>query len=99
MTVRPKIPSSIKNRTMYKPAHYLVKQVNILVFTRYGSSLKGPSGQTLVSSLLPRYLERFSNIGVSLGCLYYLHTKVCLQITTGGNLCQVRTSKFIWEAN
>ena len=59
MTVRSKIPSSIKNRTMYKPVHRLVKQVNILVSTRRGSLLKGPSGQTLVSSLLPHYYIDF----------------------------------------
>ena len=59
MTVRSKIPSSIKNPTMYKPIHRLVKQVSVLVSTRRGSLLKGTSGQTLVSSLLPHYYVDF----------------------------------------
>ena len=43
--------------------------------------------------------ERFSKIGVSLGCLYYLHTKVCSQIISGGDLCHVGPSKLICETN
>ena len=43
--------------------------------------------------------KRFSNIGVSLGCLCYFHTKVCSQMTSGRNLCQVGTSRLIYEAN
>ena len=30
-------------------------------------------------------IERFPNIEVSLGCLNYFHTKVCLQVTSGGD--------------
>ena len=44
-------------------------------------------------------IERFSNIGVSLACLYCFHTNVCSQITSGGGLCYVGTSKLICEAN
>ena len=44
-------------------------------------------------------MERFSNIGVSLGCLYYFHTKVFLQTTSAGDMCHVGTSKLICEAN
>ena len=59
MTVRSKIPSNIKNHTMYKPVHRLVKQVNILVSTWCGSLLKGTFRQTLVSPLLPRHYIDF----------------------------------------
>ena len=44
LTVRSKITSRIKNRVVYKPVHWLVKQVNVLVSTRRGSLLKGTSG-------------------------------------------------------
>ena len=40
-----------------------------------------------------------SSIEVSLGCLYYFHTKVCSEITSGGNLCHAGTSKLICETN
>ena len=43
--------------------------------------------------------ERFSNIGVPLGCFYYFYTKVCSQMTFGGDLCHVETSKLISETN
>ena len=43
--------------------------------------------------------ERFSNNGVSLGCSHYSYTKVCSQITSGGDLCHVGTSKLISETN
>ena len=44
-------------------------------------------------------MERFSNIGVSLGCLYYFRTKVCSQMTFGGDLCHVENSKLFCETN
>ena len=43
--------------------------------------------------------EGFSNIGVSLGCSHYFYTKVCSQMTSGGDLCHVETSKLISETN
>ena len=43
--------------------------------------------------------ERFSNIRVSLGCSHYSYTKVCSQITSGGDLCHVGMSKLISETN
>ena len=42
--------------------------------------------------------EGFSNIGVSLGCFHYFHTKLCSQMTCGGDLCPVGTSKLICES-
>ena len=59
MTARSKTPSSIKSCTMYKPVHRLVKQVNVLVYTWRGPLLKGTSGQTLASLLLPHYYIDF----------------------------------------
>ena len=62
------------------------------------------SGTYLVS-LLVSYLvscqniERFSNTGMSLGCLYYFHTKLCLQMIFGGDLYHVGTGKRICEAD
>ena len=44
---------------MYTPVHPLVKEVDLLVFARRGSSLKSTTGQTLVSSLLPQYYVDF----------------------------------------
>ena len=41
----------------------------------------------------------FRKLGVSLGCLYDFHTRLCSQMTSGGNLCHIGTSKFICEAN
>ena len=41
----------------------------------------------------------FSKIGVPLGCLYYFHTKVCSQMTSGGDLYHVGPSKLICETN
>ena len=41
----------------------------------------------------------FSEIGVPLGCLYYFHTKVCSQMTSGGDLYHVGPSKLICETN
>ena len=41
--------------------------------------------------------EGFSNIGVSLGCFHYFHTKVCSQMTS--DQCHVGTSKLICEIN
>ena len=55
----PKIPSSIKNCTMYKLVHRLVKQVSVLVSTGRGSLLKGTSRQTLVSLLHSHYFVDF----------------------------------------
>ena len=46
----------------------------------------------------PRY-RRFSKTGVPLGCLYYFHTKVYSQMTSGGELYHVETSKLICETN
>ena len=43
--------------------------------------------------------EGFLNTGVSLGCSYYFHTKACSQMTSGGDLCHVWTSKLICEIN
>ena len=43
--------------------------------------------------------EGFSNIGVFLGCFHYFDTKVCSQMTSGGDLCHVWTSKLICETN
>ena len=44
---------------MYKSAHWLVRQVNVLVSTRRGSLLKGASGQTSVLPLFPHYEADF----------------------------------------
>ena len=41
----------------------------------------------------------FSNIKVSLWCIYYFHTRVCLQMASGGDLCHVETGKLICEAD
>ena len=43
--------------------------------------------------------EGFWNIGVSLGCSHYFSTKVCFQMTSGGDLCQVGTSELISKTN
>ena len=43
--------------------------------------------------------EGFSNIGVYLGCCHYFYAKVCSQMTSGGDLYHVGTSKLIIEAN
>ena len=43
--------------------------------------------------------EWFSITAVSLGCFHYFHTKVCSQMTSGGDLCHVGTSKLICETN
>ena len=43
--------------------------------------------------------ERFSNIVVSLGCFHYFYSKVCSQMTSGGDLCHVGMSKSISETN
>ena len=43
--------------------------------------------------------EGFSNIGVSLGCSHYFYTKVCSQMTSGGDLCHVGMSKLISGTN
>ena len=43
--------------------------------------------------------DAFSNIGVSLGCSHYFYIKVCYQMTSGGDLCHVGTSKLISETN
>ena len=57
MAVCSKIPTSIKYHTIYKLVHHIAKQVNVPVST--GTLLKGTTGQTLVSSLLPHYLVDF----------------------------------------
>ena len=44
-------------------------------------------------------MQRFSNIGVFLECFYYFHTKVCLQMTSGVDLCHIGTSKLICEGD
>ena len=44
-------------------------------------------------------VARFSQIGVSLGFLYYLHAKVCFEITFGEGLSRVKTSKLICKEN
>ena len=44
-------------------------------------------------------IEGFSNIGVSLGCSHYFYTKVCSQMTSGGDLCHVGASKLISKTN
>ena len=44
-------------------------------------------------------IERFLNTKVSLGCSYYFHTKACSQMTSGGDLCHVGTSKLICGTN
>ena len=59
MTVCLKIPFSIKNCTMYKAAHHLVNQFNVLVSTQRGSLPKVTSGQALLTSLLPHYFLDF----------------------------------------
>ena len=46
-----------------------------------------------------RISRGFSNIGVSLGCLYYFRTTVCSQMTSGGDLCHIGISKLTCEAN
>ena len=51
--------SSIKSRTMCKPAHRLVRQFNALVSTRRRFLLKGASGQTSLLPLSPHYLADF----------------------------------------
>ena len=43
--------------------------------------------------------EGFSNIGVSSGCSHYFYTKVCSQITSGLDLCDVGISKLISQTN
>ena len=43
--------------------------------------------------------EGFSNIGVSLGCCHYFHTKVCSRMTFGGGLYHAGTSELISVAN
>ena len=43
--------------------------------------------------------ERFSNIGVSLGCFHYFYAKVCSEMTSGEGLCHVGVSKLICVAN
>ena len=43
--------------------------------------------------------EEFSNIGVSYGSSHYFYTKVCSQMTSGGDLCHAGTSKLISEPN
>ena len=45
------------------------------------------------------YRERIPNIGVSLGCLYYFHAKVCSQITFDGASCHIGARKLICEVN
>ena len=41
----------------------------------------------------------FRVLGVYLGCSHYFYTKVCSQMTSGGDLCHVGTSKLISETN
>ena len=41
----------------------------------------------------------FWNIKVSLWCIYYFHTRVCLQMTSGGDLGHIGTGKLICEAD
>ena len=41
----------------------------------------------------------FLKIGVSLGCLYFFHTKVCSQMTSGEDFYHVGSSKLICETN
>ena len=41
----------------------------------------------------------FSKIGMPSGCLSYFHTKVCSQITSGGDLYDIGPSKLICETN
>ena len=43
--------------------------------------------------------EGSSNFGVSLKCSHYFYTKVCSQITSGGDLSHVETSKLISGTN
>ena len=43
--------------------------------------------------------EGFSNIGVSLGCSHYFYTKVCSQMTSGGDLCHAGMSKLISDTD
>ena len=47
---------------------------------------------------IPEYLGIFED-GVSLGCLYYFHTIVCSQMTSGGDLYCIGTSKLTCLAN
>ena len=42
---------------------------------------------------------RVFKIEVSSECFYYFRTKICSQMTFGGNLCHVRIIKFICETN
>ena len=64
--------SSIKSCNMYKPTHWLARQVNVLVSTRRWSLLKGASRKTSVSSLFPHYQAYWCHN--SLSCiLYCLH--------------------------
>ena len=41
----------------------------------------------------------FSNIKVSLWCIYYFHARVALQMASGGDLCHIGTGKLICEAD
>ena len=41
-------------------------------------------------------IQGFSNVGVSLGCIYYLHTRVCSQ---SGESRHIGTNKLICKAN
>ena len=43
--------------------------------------------------------EGFLNIGVSLGCFHYSYTKIFSQMTSGGDLCHLGTSKLIIVTN
>ena len=44
-------------------------------------------------------IESFLDTDVSLVCLYYFHTKVCLQTTSGDESSHIETSKLICKTN
>ena len=69
---------------MYKPAFWLVRQVNVLVSTWHMSLLKGASKQASLSSLFPHYqADFFADLvlvfGVMIRKLYFILCVHCLQ--------------------
>ena len=81
ITVRSKIPASIRNCTMYKTTNHLTKQFNIMISTRCGSLLKGTSGQTLVLPRLPHCYVDFI-VDLVLVCGVIIRQVVFVTIST-----------------
>ena len=66
-----------------------------LVCVSFSASLSS----SILNLIWPWECSRFPNIGLSLWCLYYFHTRVCSQMTSGGDFCNIGISKLICEAN